>query len=58
MKYFLTVFLITFNLFQNLMALKEQKWERVLGKKYEPPYLAEYNSEVTLCLDLCLQVPT
>lgn len=56
MKYFLTVFLITFNLFQNLMALKSQKWERVLGKKYEPPYLAEYNSEVTLCLDLCLQL--
>ena len=57
MKYFLTVFLITFNRFQSLIALKSQKWERALGKKFEPPYLAEYNSEVTLCLDLCLQVP-
>ena len=48
--------LIAFCLLKYVFGLKEGKWERAVGTKFESPYLAEYKAEVNLCLDLCLQV--
>ena len=38
------------------LGLKVATWTKNIGKRYSPPYLAEYGAEVGLCLDLCLQV--
>ena len=43
-------------LIQVVLGLKVATWTKNIGKRYNPPYLAEYGAEVGLCLDLCLQV--